>query len=118
MKEILQCAQTSTRLRDICHDSLLWTSPTSLNLYFTIVPCELIKYILDKRSCKYLSLWSAELLGNLSLCETSKHLKYLDLNFCKANDGVLSELISSCQSLEKLSMKNLTLNAKLINKIR
>ena len=118
MKELLQCAQTSKRLRDICHDSLLWTSPTRLNLYFTTVPCELIKYILDKRSCKYLSLWSAELLGNFNLCETTKQLKYLDLNFCKANDGVLSELISSCQSLEKLSMKNLTLNGKLIDRIR
>ena len=56
-------------------------------------------------------------LGNLKLNQITNQLKYLDLSFCIANDGVLDELISSCQSLEKLSLKNVSLSAKLINGI-
>ena len=45
-------------------------------------------------------------------------LKYLDLNQIQANDGVLNNLISACDSLEKLSLRNLTLNGKMIEAIR
>ena len=101
------------RVRAICHDDSLWKK---INLYFKTIPAEFINYILIYGNCKYLSLWSADLIGNMNLNQKSP-LKYLDLNFCKANDGVLNNLISACDSLEKLSLRNLTLNGKMIKAI-
>jgi hypothetical protein len=114
VKDLIQCAQVSKRVRAICHDDSLWKK---INLYFKTVPAEFINYILVYCSCKYLSLWSADLIGSTNLNQKSS-LKYLDLNFCKANDGVLNNLISACDSLEKLSLRNLTLNGKMIEAIR
>ena len=114
VKDLIQCAKVSKRVRAICHDESLWKK---INLYFKTVPAELINYILVYGSCKYLSLWSTDLIGNMNLNQKSS-LKYLDLNFCKANDGVLNNLISACDSLEKLSLRNLTLNGKMIKAIR
>ena len=113
VKDLIPCAQVSKRVRAICHDDSLWKN---INLYFKTVPADLIDYILVYGSCKYLSLWSADLIGNMNL-NRKFSLKYLDLNFCKANDGVLNNLISACDSLEKLSLRNLTLNGKMIKAI-
>ena len=41
-------------------------------------------------------------------------LKFLDLGHCNADYQVVEELLSSCHSLENLSMKGLTLNSKII----
>ena len=113
IKDLIQCVKVSKRVRAICHDDSLWKK---INLYFKTIPAEFINYILIYGSCKYLSLWSADLIGNMNLNQKSP-LKYLDLNFCKANDGVLNNLISACDSLEKLSLRNLTLNGKMIKAI-
>jgi hypothetical protein len=113
IKDLIQCVKVSKRVRAICHDESLWKK---INLYFKTIPAEFINYILIYGSCKYLSLWSADLIGNMNLNQKSP-LKYLDLNFCKANDGVLNNLISACDSLEKLSLRNLTLNGKMIKAI-
>ena len=113
IKDLIQCVKVSKRVRAICHDDSLWKK---INLYFKTIPAEFINYILIYGNCKYLSLWSADLIGNMNLNQKSP-LKYLDLNFCKANDGVLNSLISACDSLEKLSLRNLTLNGKMIKAI-
>ena len=135
VKDLIQCVKVSKRVRAICHDDSLWNSVLwpgisssdmigmayvaswkKINLYFKTIPAEFINYILIYGSCKYLSLWSADLIGNMNLNQKSP-LKYLDLNFCKANDDVLNNLISACDSLEKLSLRNLTLNGKMIKAI-
>ena len=41
-------------------------------------------------------------------------LKVLDLGHCNADYQVLTELLTSCHSLEKLSMKGFTFNSKII----
>ena len=62
LEDLLNCAKTSKRLRNISQDFTLWSS---LNLYFATIPCELIEYIMDKVRCKHLSLMSAQLLGSV-----------------------------------------------------
>ena len=118
VQDLLRCAMTSKRIRAICLDSSLprWKK---INLYFKTVPTSFIEFILDTGGrgpggCKYLSLWSADISGrNLVLNKTSQ-LNYLDLNYCKANDGVLETMIAACDSLQKLSMANLTLNPNIM----
>jgi hypothetical protein len=41
-------------------------------------------------------------------------LKVLDLGHCNADYQVLTELLTSCHSLENLSMKGFTFNSKII----
>ena len=60
LEDLLNCAKTSKRLRNISQDFTLWSS---LNLYFATIPCELIEYVMDNVRCKHLSLMSAQLLG-------------------------------------------------------
>ena len=113
IKELIQFAQVSSRIRAICHDESLWKK---INLYLKTIPTELIEYILVNGGCKYLSLWSADMVGDLNLNQRTS-LKYLDLNFCGGNGDVFTNLISACDSLEKLSLKNATLNKEMINAI-
>ena len=79
------------------------------------MPISFIESILDTGGggpggCKYLSLWSADISGRNLVLNKASQLKYLDLNYCKANDHeVFESMLSACHSLQKLSMANLTL---------
>ena len=63
-KDLIQCAKVSKNVRKICHDDSLWEK---INLCFKKVPAKLIKKILVNSSCKYLRMWSTDLIGNMNL---------------------------------------------------
>ena len=44
-------------------------------------------------------------------------LKYLDLSWCKIDQETLEKLLESCYDLKELSMGNLTLSSKMMNKL-
>ena len=96
---LLRCSQVCSRIRHICYDKSLWQK---VNLCGKIVPYRFVRLIL-KNGCKYLSLRNAKIEGDIGLIKTSE-LRYLDCTNCFANPEVLKRIISSCQSLEKISM--------------
>ena len=108
--DVIRCAQVSKRARRICHDESIWKK---VNLHGKTVPSEFIEQILEN-GCKYINLSFSTIVGDLKLSRNDYDVKYLNIYGCKADDkGVLAKLISSCQSLQKLSivgvnvMKNL-----------
>ena len=121
IKDLLKCSQLSKIIRRLCHDEILWEK---LNLCKKRVPSEFIELIL-KNGCKYLSLQNANLDGPLYLNSKSQ-LKYLEVTSCKVNNVLLSAgleeravfetLLASCDSLQKLSLANLTATENMILK--
>ena len=69
--------------------------------------------ILEK-GCKYINLQSSQIVGSLTLSRNDYDVKYLNLTNCYADKGVLEKLISSCQSLQKLSLAHLRLSSNAI----
>ena len=73
--------------------------------------------------CKFLSLYSANIVGSLNLTSKSK-LKYLELTSCNVNNVLLSvgisesaifeTLLASCYYLEKLSLASLSITPNMI----
>ena len=51
----------------------------------------------------------------MKLSRKDYDVKYLNLSNCRADEGVLGKLISSCQSLQKLSLARLSLSSDAIN---
>ena len=111
IKDLLRCGQISKRIRTVSHDECLWEK---INLFEgQNVPSKFIEMIIN-RGCKYLSLHSARTRpGYLTLHKESK-LKYLDLSFCSANDRIIEEILTSCHSLEKLSLSSTRLTSDMI----
>jgi hypothetical protein len=107
IKDLIRCAQVSKRTRRICHDESMWKK---VNLYEKVVPSEFIEMILEN-GCKYLNLKSSVIVGSLNLSRNDYDVRYLNLSQCHANEGVLEKLISSCKSLQKLSLDRLSLNS-------
>ena len=103
----MHCAQVSKRVRRICQDESI---VKKVNLYRKIVPSEFIAHILED-GCKYINLRDAKIVGALKLSRNDYDVKYLNLDCCTADQGVLEKLISSCKSLQKLSLCNLELNS-------
>ena len=100
IKDLIRFAQVSKRARRICHDESMWKK---VNLYEKVVPSEFIEMILEN-GCKYINLKSSVIVGNLNLSRNNYDVRYLNLSQCHANEGVLEKLISSCKSLQKLSL--------------
>ena len=111
IKDLIRCAQVSQRTRRISHDESMWKK---VNVSEKVVPSEFIEMILEN-GCKYINLQSSQIVGSLNLSRNDYDVKYLNLWHCRANDGVLEKLISSCQSLLKLSLFGLSLSANLMN---
>ena len=111
IEDLIRCAQVSKRTRRICHDESMWKK---VNVSEKVVPSEFIEMILEN-GCKYINLKSSQIVGSLNLSRNDYDVKYLNLWHCRANDGVLEKLISSCQSLLKLSLFGLSLSANLMN---
>ena len=103
IEDIINCAQVSRRTRKICNDESIWEK---INLCNKVVPSQFIDHILQK-GCKYINLESSEISGPLKLSRNDYNVKYLNLGHCNAGPGVLEKLISSCQSIQKLSLCNL-----------
>jgi hypothetical protein len=78
------------------------------------VPSEFIEMILENGS-KYINLQSSQIVGSLNLSRNDYDVRYLNLFNCRAKDGVPEKLISSCQSLQKLSLSGLNLSANAMN---
>jgi len=110
IEDVMHCSQVSKRLRRICQDETIWKK---VNLYERVVPSEFIAQILEN-GCKYINLRSAKIVGALKLSRNDYNVKYLNLHLCTAYEGVLEKLISSCKSLQKLSLANLELNSNAV----
>ena len=118
MKELINCGQVAKSIRAISHDETLWRK---VNLHrkpwqLTTVPTEFLEMILNN-GCKHLILKGAKLEGNLGLDKIS-HLSYLDLGDCEASSvKVFEDLLASCYTLEKLSLEDITLTSKIVEKM-
>ena len=115
LKEIIKCGQVSKRIRSICSDETMWQA---VNLYNKIVPVEFLIRLIGNK-CKYLSFLRSKICifklhGSPMKLNQYCELKFLDLGYCKADYQVVEELLSSCHSLENLSMKGFTFNSKII----
>jgi len=101
--DVIRCAQVSKRARRICHDESIWKK---VNLYGKTVPSGFIEQILEN-GCQYINLYCSKIVGDLKLSRNDYDVKYLNISWCRADKGVLEKLISSCPTLQKLSMANL-----------
>ena len=81
--DLICCGQVSKRIRAISLHGPFWKKA---NLYNKRVSAKLLKQIVTNQ-CKYLSLHSAYLYGNLFLEKVSK-LSYLELTCCQTNNLV------------------------------
>ena len=96
----------SKKFRAISQDKSLWKK---VNICDEKIQFGLVKRIVQN-GCTYLSLYNCNVFGaNLSLSRTSQ-LKYLDLSFSNVNLTILKTLLSSCHSLQNLSLAHLTLD--------
>ena len=112
-EDLISCAHVSKRLRRICQDESLWEK---VDLNSKLVPSEFIEQILEN-GCKYINLNGAKIVGGLELSRNDYDVKYLNLDDCIADQGVLEKLISSCKSLEKLSLCFLNLNSNVMESL-
>ena len=103
IKDFIRCGQVSKRIRAISQDQSLWLR---INLYENkSVATGFLEYVLNN-GCKYLGLGFAQIaqIDGESLKCNSSQLKCLDLSFCQSSRQVFDDLLSSCHSLEKLSL--------------
>ena len=115
MKELINCGQVAKRIRAISHDETLWRK-VNLHRKPWQLTTEFLEMILNN-GCKHLILKGAKLEGNLGLDKTS-HLSYLDLGDCEASSvKVFEDLLASCYTLEKLSLEDITLTSKIVEKM-
>jgi len=111
--ELIYCSQVSKRIRRISQDEMLWKK---VNLYGKNVPTKFLKLIVENQ-CKHLSLPYVELQGtNLKLVKPS-NLKYLEMTKCQAENGIIEELLESCNVLQKLSLAWLSLENSVIQSV-
>ena len=97
-RDLIRCGHISKRIRRICHDETIWK--TFIFIYKT-VPSDFLNLVLNN-GCKNLRLHCVKIAGDsLNLINPSR-LRCLDLTHCSAKVGVLKEILSSCQNVEKL----------------
>ena len=123
IKDLIRCGHTSKRIRRISCDESLWQklnisklsgifSTLNLKLQKHNLPIDFLKMVLEN-GCQYLHLESTVLcspmeLGNVTkdkmcLKKVSK-LRCLDLKCCMASNDCFEEILTSCYSLQKLSI--------------
>ena len=103
IKDFIRCGQVSKRIRAISQDQSLWLR---IDLYENkSVATGFLEYVLNN-GCKYLGLGFTQIgqINGESLRCNSSQLKCLDLSFCQSSHQVFDDLLSSCHSLEKLSL--------------
>jgi len=109
IEDLISCGQLSKRIRSVCHDESLWQK---MYLGWKTVPNNFLELALNN-GCTYLSLSCAKLEKSVPKVNTPSKLKYLDLTGCETNKGILS----LCTCLQKLSLRHLSLNNKILTKI-
>ena len=109
--DVLRCGQVSKRIRTISNDNSLFQT---VNLSGKYVKTNILETVLNK-GCKSLNLSDSYIFGYfLSLIQNSQ-LRELDLSNCKATTSdVLDDLLASCHSLQKLSLKEVELTSKMV----
>ena len=113
--DLLRCGQVSKRIRTISNDNSLFQTVNLSNKY---LKSDLLATVLNK-GCKSLNLSKSFIQGKLSLVQKSQLIK-LNLSNCKEKEisyGVVEELLASCQSLKRLSLKGLPLTSKRVSRI-
>ena len=111
--------KVSRRFRTITLDKSLWQK---VNMSGEDIPTKVLQQIIES-GCRYLSLCDSKLFGDNFRLEQPSNLIYLDLRLYhidgvyKPNYQVIEELLSSCWSLQKLSLANLTLNFDMIKNL-
>ena len=114
VKDLINCGLVSKKIRAISQIESLWQK---MNLFCKAVPTKFLNMII-KKGCKYLCLSGARLEGKFDRMEKS-NLKYLDLSWCTYDeDIVLEELLGSCHSLKKLSLKGVTISSNMVNRLQ
>ena len=109
--DILRCGQVSKRIRTISNDNSLFQT---VNLSGKFVTTDILEIILNK-GCKRLNLSDSCISGYFSSLIQNIQLRELDLSNCKATTSeVLEDLLSSCNSLQKLSLKRVELTPKMV----
>ena len=103
-------SQVSQRFRAISQNICLWEK---VNICDEKIPFGLVKQIVQN-GCSYLSVYHCNVFGAKSSLSRSSQLKYLDLSFGNVNLEMLKILLSSCYSLVKLSLANLTLDLEIM----
>ena len=114
IKGVLQCGQSSTRLRKISNDKSLWSK---LNLRGQYVPYGLIEKAMQN-GCEYLKLIFASSYEKKNSVVPWK-LKYLDISQCELGPMIVNceGLLQNCHFLEKLSVIDLKLRSSEIDQI-
>ena len=113
-KGLIYCGHLSRRIRAIIQDETLWQK---INLSRQSIPSDFLKVVLNN-GCKYLTLRSSYIHNNLGTVKLNRpnQLQYLDLtNTNSSSDEILDELLGSCCSLQKLSVKHFKIS--LVNRI-
>ena len=109
IKGVLQCGQSSKRLREISNDKLLWLK---LNLNERKVPYGFIKKAAEN-GCEYLNLHKGCVHGGGEKSEVPWRMKYLALFY---TDNC-TKVLQNCCSLEKLAVDGLKLTPWYIEQI-
>ena len=112
VKNLISCSHVSKKFRAISQDESLWQK---VNLYAKVIPIDFLEMVLNN-GCKYLNLEHSDFFGSLSLKKPSQ-LKCLDLSYSTAEERALEELLSSCHSLQKLSLEKVDLTPNMVNSI-
>ena len=108
IKGVLQCGQSSTRLRKISNDKLLWLK---LNLTGRKVPYGFIEKAMQN-GCEYLKLRFGSVHGGKK-SEVPWRMKYLEISHSDNREGVLQ----NCHFLEKLAIDGKRLKSHGIEQI-
>ena len=107
---VFSWSKVSKKFRAISQDKSLWKK---VNICDEKIRFGLVKRIVQN-GCAYLSLYHCNVFGANTQVSKTSQLKYLDLSFGKVNLATLKTLLSSCHSLQKLSLANLCLNLEII----
>ena len=111
IKGVLQCGQSSKRLREISNDKSLWLK---LNLTGRKIPYGYIEKAMQN-GCEYLNTrWGSIRGGKKS--EVPWKLKYLELSQFQLT-GVPKGVLQNCHSLEKLAVENIIMKSHDIEQI-
>ena len=108
--DLFSWSQVSKKFRAISQDECFWKK---VNICDEKIPFGLVKQIIQN-GCTFLSLYHCNVFGANTHFSKTSQLKYLDLSFGKVNLATLKTLLSSCHSLQKLSLANLYLNLEII----
>ena len=114
IRDLFFFGHLSTRTRAVSRHKILWQKVTIDN---KTLATEFLKFIL-RNDCKFLKFTNVQIKGSLDLRKSSI-LKNLSLNRCAIKHHILEEVLGSCHSLTKLTLRGIhvsNLNTKNLKK--